>query len=1080
MVLREYIVTLKNKNASETFYSQMESEGSFEFIPSREVQCVHKRSISRNTHYLITEDEAVALRLDPRVEAVELAPHNLGLKIEPHSSQTATFSRKELIAEAQKNWALYRCSLRENIAGWGESGLNADQTGTIKFNTDGSNVDVVVVDEILYPDHSEFNGRAVQYNWFGNHDSDVRGTGCDIVRIERSASVARITTKTAHGLNTGNKINVTCITNGSFDVTDATIIDVSATPVGSGGDGVTINRFRYANTGSTVLVTTKTISTVARDSSNIATVVTSGAHGLTTGMTVGVSVTAGATGFTAAPVVVTRVNDTTFTYPNTGSVVTTTSVTGTVYVDDAQGTWVGVYLYNSYTSNNNHATAVGGVIAGETQGWARGSNIYNLRHDTSGSPASQYTPLGYVIDYLRYWHANKSINVTTGVKNPTVANCSWGLSVGLNNRNNYTGNNKTKISQLNYRGSVIKAEDIGSTVTDTGFSGVCNASAVFGDLRGSSVGSTTASATISTITNVFTGSGSVAAANLTGTIRQGDYLVTNISGWPAGCRITSVSIDTDPVTFNFTFLRSVSVTGTSTATCTFYSADLKNKAYSITTTGTPTATVTPITLALVGNASLTDQGAPDAVSANSVDIYDDAGWECTLPFDINYLGVDYGPTVGSSSAFINVSTNSFVTFGSGLGNTYTYQPDPAGPPVRKICISAGDRSARKCYVGTTGSTPNRQFRIRYEGHDGANGSVEGSPTVVWEMVFFENAPTTVELHVGDNAVVRGEFTAEQLIDYGVDLSSNTAPQRNAGLDADIADAIAEGIIFVGSAGNQNFKIDLPTGNDYDNYYLDNGIPYYYHRGSSPGAATGVICVGGLSSGSGEGRSQNSNTGPRVDLYAPGVNVISSVYDNQGPGLNGASGVVGDGSGAFAISTVGRSANVASIVTATAHGITTGDLVTVEVSGATSTTFNTSMTAATRISATEFSYSNTGTDVGAGTGATGTVSPGYFYQKYTGTSIAAAQVSGVLAIALETYPELTSAQAKEYITRYAMPGLMADTEGSYNDPSSLQGGANKILYFYKERPTEGPTFPKLNYQIRPTSGPIFPRTKIRRT
>jgi hypothetical protein len=58
--------------------------------------------------------------------------------------------------------------------------------------------------------------------------------------------------------------------------------------------------------------------------------------------------------------------------------------------------------------------------------------------------------------------------------------------------------------------------------------------------------------------------------------------------------------------------------------------------------------------------------------------------------------------------------------------------------------------------------------------------------------------------------------------------------------------------------------------------------------------------------------------------------------------------------------------------------------------------------------------------------------------------------------------------------------MYDSEGGYNDPGSLQGGANKILYFYKERPTEGPTFPKLNYQIRPTSGPIFPRTKIRRT
>lgn len=1081
MILREYVVTLKNKNALETFYSQMEGKGSFDFVPNREVQCVHKRSISRNTHYLISDDEANTLRLDPRVECVELASHNLGLKIEGHSSQTATFSRKEAIAVGQKNWGLYRSSLQQNVSSWGESGLNSDQTATLNFNSDGSNVDVVVVDEILYPDHSEFTGRAVQYDWFANYDGLVRGTGCEIVRIERDATnKARVTTRTAHGLNAGNKVNVVCITNGSFDVTGATVIDVSTTPVGSGGDGVTINRFRYANTGAVVPVTTKTINTVAR-SGDVATVVTSTAHGLTTGMTVGVSVTSGATGFTAAPVTVTRVNDTTFTYSNTGSTVTTTSVSGSVFVDDAQGTWVGTYLYDSYTSNDNHATAVGSVIAGDTQGWARGSNIYNLRHDTSGSPTNLYTPLGYVIDYLRYWHANKPVNMTTGVKNPTVANCSWGLGVGLNNRNNYTGNNKTKISQLNYRGTVIKAEDIGSTATDTGFTGVCNASNVFGELKGSSVGSTTANATISTITNSFTGFGSVASANLTGTIRQGDYLVANISGWPANCRITSVSIDTDPVTFNFTFLRNVSVTGTSTATCTFYAADLKNKAYSITTTGTPSATVTSISLSLAGNSGLTDQGDPDAVSTSGVDIYDDSGWACELPFDINYLGVDYGPTYTGGTAgdngYINISTNSFAVFGSGLVNTYTYQPDPAGPGARKICISAGDRSARKCYAGTTGTTPNRQYRIRYEGHDGANGGSASSPTIVWEMVFFENDPTRVEVHVGDNSVVRGEFTSEQLIDYGIDLSSNTAPQRNSSLDADIADAVAEGIIFVGSSGNQNFKVDVPSGIDYDNYYVDNGIPYYYHRGSSPGAQSDVICVGGMSASSGEGRSQNSNTGPRIDVYAPAVNIISAVYDDQGPGIGGASGVVGDGSGTKSISTVGRTTNVAYIVTSNAHGLNTGDVVT--IADCSTSTFNTTMTAVTRINDTQFSYANTGTDIGLGTGATGTVKIGYFYQKYSGSSFAAAQVSGVLAIALQSYPDLTSAGAKEYITRYAIPDRMADSEGGYNDPGSLQGGANKILYFYKERPTEGAAYPKLNYKVRPVSGTVYPRTKIRK-
>ena len=1347
MVLREYIVTLKNKNQLENFYSEIESEGSFEFVPTRAVQCVHRRPISRNTHYMLSEDEAISLRQDPRVECIELAPHNLGLKIEQHSSQTATFSRKEAIAEGQKNWGLYRSSLQQNISGWGESGINSDQTATINFSNTGSNVDVVVVDEIMYPDHSEFGERAVQYDWFANYDSQVRGTGCQIVRTERATNVARITTKTAHGLNAGNKVNVVCVTDGTFDVTSATVIDVSATPVGSGGDGVTVNRFRYANTGTAESVTSKTVSTVARDGSNVATIVTTGAHGLTNGMTVGIFVST-ATGFTSAPVTVTRVNDTTFTYPNTGSVVSTVSATGTVYIDDAQGEWTGTYLYSSYTSGNNHATAVGGVIAGETQGWARSSNIYNLRHDTSGSPSNQYTPLGYVIDYLRYWHASKPVNGTTGVKNPTVANCSWGLGISLNNRNNYTGNNKTKISQLNYRGSVIKAEDIGSTATDTGFSGVCNSSNVYGEFKGSQVGVTTASATISTVTQ-FTGFGSVASANLTGTIRQGDYLVTNISGWPAGCRITSVSIDTDPVTFNFTFLRNVSVTGTSTATCTFYAADLKNKAYSITTTGTPTATVSSITLALAGNASMVDEGEPDAVSTTGVDTYDDSGWACELPFDINYMGADYGPTytggTPGDNGYINVSTNSFVAFGSGLTNTYTYQADPAGPPVRKICISAGDRSATKCYTATTGVTPDRQYRIRYEGYNAANresggsvsfttpgtyswtapagvtsisvvavgggagggsggysgsgisgggggglgwknnitvvpgqtytvvvgaggtgtsmgsspplvarpggaggdsyfintstvkggggassgtggtytgdgggngglgsqgyasgggggsgggaggaggylgaggagGAWEGTPagngtggsaggggsnssgangggggvgingqgtsgtaanqlgnagsggssgangsnrtggnygggggaaqygfnsssgagadgavrivwgtdrafpstnvstsfdtTVVWEMVFFENDPTRVDVHVGENAVVRGEFTPEQLIDYGIDLSSNTAPQRNSALDADIADAIAEGIIFVGSAGNQNFKVDSPIGADYDNYYLDNGIPYYYHRGSSPGATTGVICVGGVSSSSGEGKAQNSNTGPRIDLYAPSTNIISSVYDDQGPGIGGPSGVVGDGSGTVAISTVGRSLNIAYIVTATPHGLVDGDVVT--IADCSTSTFNTTMAVVTRVDSTQFSYSNTGTTIGSGTGATGTVKKGYYYQKYTGNSFAAAQVSGVLAVALETYPTLTAAEAKAYITRYAISNKMFDSAGGYNDPGSLQGGPNKILYFYKERPTEGPTFPKLNYQVRPTSGSIFPRTRIRRS
>lgn len=72
-------------------------------------------------------------------------------------------------------------------------------------------------------------------------------------------------------------------------------------------------------------VTALVISTRAR-SSNVATIVTDAAHGLTTGNLVTVFDCAG-TGYDAEDVAVTVVNTTTFTYANTGSNETTTAET---------------------------------------------------------------------------------------------------------------------------------------------------------------------------------------------------------------------------------------------------------------------------------------------------------------------------------------------------------------------------------------------------------------------------------------------------------------------------------------------------------------------------------------------------------------------------------------------------------------------------------------------------------------------------------------------------------------------------------------------------------------------------------
>ena len=57
--------------------------------------------------------------------------------------------------------------------------------------------------------------------------------------------------------------------------------------------------------------------------------------------------------------------------------------------------------------------------------------------------------------------------------------------------------------------------------------------------------------------------------------------------------------------------------------------------------------------------------------------------------------------------------------------------------------------------------------------------------------------------------------------------------------------------------------------------------------------------------------------------------------------------------------------------------------------------------------------------------------------------------------------------------------MFTTQGSYTDTTSLQGGNNKFLFYYKERPDTGITVPKVKEWLRPSSGLAFPRQIIRK-
>jgi len=1075
MLLKEYIVTLKNKSDLESFYSDMEQKNQKLFIPNRAVECVEKRSISRNTHYLLNIDEAEELKKDPRVAAVSLNSTELGLQVESHATQLANFNRSSSIAFGHKNYGLYRSYITKNDPTW-----TGDKVASITLNRTGQDVDVVIVDEILYPNHIEYSSRSNQIDWFAEYDTLVRTTGTQIARIERASdNVSRITTKSPHGLKAGNYVTVVCPSDSSFNVTNVPIIDVSATPVGLGGDGVTINRFRYSNPGSVVNVITRTVISVAR-SNDVTTVICSSSHSLSNGQTIGINITTtGYSTFAAANVPITIVNSTTFTYPNIGSDVSTTSVSGNVYPDGNLGTWTGNYLYNNYSGNNNHATVIAGIIGGSTQGWARDANLYNIRHDYSNN--NTFVPLEYVIDYVRYWHLDKPIDPVTGRRTPTLVNCSWGVSRSTTARNNYTGGNNTNISRIFYRGSTIEATDLGNSPLDVGFSGVCNSNTVIGELKGAQVGSTPATTVIFSSSG-STGTGQFAKASLIGTINAGDYVECNATGWLKGARITSVIDAGTEYIFTVNFFKNTTVTSTSTATCTFYSSTMENIGFEIITTNSTTATVTSIPAALGGSSSMIDTGAPTGFSVNGLNTYDDATWSIVLPFNIVFAGNNYGPSYGSGTvgddAYLNVSSNSFVVFGGGPVLGFNKEPQPTGPSARKIVISGSDLSARKVYTQTTGSTPNRIFRIRWEGHNAPEGGDVNNPTMIWEMKFFEATNNRIELHVGSNANYRGEFTSSQLLDYGINLNSSTVPQRYAALDADIEDCIDDGIIFVGSSGNNNYKIDAVGGLDYNNYYVEKGVSYYYHRGSSPGSQSNVICVGALSSSSSiERKTFTSNAGPRVDLYAPAENIISSVYDGSGAGT---SSTIRNTTYEVSISAVSRNnaTSTATITTATAHALNTGDLITIQT--VSDFSFQTTMTPIVVTGPNSFTYTNVGPNVAVSTPATGTVWPGYFYQKYEGSSIAAAQVSGVLALALEEYPDMDQTEARNYITRYARAGLMSNTAGGYSDDLSLQDGPNKILYYYKEREISGFVSPKVNYRVRPESGLVFPRPRIKRT
>ena len=102
--------------------------------------------------------------------------------------------------------------------------------------------------------------------------------------------------------------------------------------------------------------------------------------------------------------------------------------------------------------------------------------------------------------------------------------------------------------------------------------------------------------------------------------------------------------------------------------------------------------------------------------------------------------------------------------------------------------------------------------------------------------------------------------------------------RVASVDADVEELIDEGVHVCIAAGNSYQKVDVEGGTDYDNYYVSSGATVYYHRGGSPYSTRAFLVGNANSSGYAEGlerKNSSSETGPGVDLYAPGTDIMST-------------------------------------------------------------------------------------------------------------------------------------------------------------------------------------------------------------
>ncbi len=403
--MNEYIVTCKNREDLVSLYDDLETPGGSLYIPDRAVDLVSRREISRNTHYTLSEEEAVEVRKDPRVLACERPAEDRGIVPEYLWEQTGDFNKTtSTFAGDDKNWGLYRVIKGDtSYPSVLTYGINVSNSGASAYTLSGS----------------DRNGSVS-----GDNVSVTLSVG-DTINFVVNASGHPFYIRVSNG---GSNVNNPAATNqGTQSGTVSWTPNVAGTyyyqcGAHSGMIGTITVNAQTSNWGSdsTSGITNKSIVTDV-SGKNVDVVIVDG-----------------------------HVN------PNHVEFAVNPDGTGGSRV--VQFNWYqynsvlgygsnGTYSYSSSGSspNTNHGSHVAGTVAGNTQGWARDANIYNMAFSSTLSGTSDWAEKLW--DYLRHFHKNKPINPETGRRNPTITNHSWGYSRGTYSA--YLSN----ITSVTYRGT---------------------------------------------------------------------------------------------------------------------------------------------------------------------------------------------------------------------------------------------------------------------------------------------------------------------------------------------------------------------------------------------------------------------------------------------------------------------------------------------------------------------------------------------------------------------------------------------------------------------------------------------------